>query len=347
MKKFFTVLLALVLLLFAAAPAPATAAPLSSTIPTFSIVSVVTNSTVTIRTYNFPANDTFKVLMGDFGTRGVNGIKVATTSSGAGGSFTATYNIPAALKGLYRIAIRLQSTTGSGYYAYNWFYNNTSGTGTGTGGATGYVGIPTFSIKKVVKDTSVTIKTNNFPANDTFKVMMNYMHTQGIGGIVVDTISSGNGGAFEDTFSIPAALQGQYQIAIRLQSTTGSGYYAYNWFYNNTSGTGTGGGGVVPVTYTGYPTFSILSVVRNQTVTVQAYNLPAGDMFDVLMGPMGTRGVGGYYVTTVDAGSGGTATFTFDIPAALAGSYQISIRMQSKLGTGYYAYNWFYNNTAY
>ena len=65
------------------------------------------------------------------------------------------------------------------------------------------------------------------------------------------------------------------------------------------------------------------------------------------MGPMGTRGVGGYYVTTVDAGSGGTATFTFDIPSQLAGSYQIAIRLQSKLGTGYYAYNWFYNNTAY
>jgi len=348
MKKVFTVLLALVLLSFAAAPAPATAAPLSSTIPTFSIVSVVTDSTVTIRTYNFPANDTFKVLMGEFGTRGVNGIKVATTDSGAGGSFTATYNIPSGLKGLYRIAIRLQSTTGSGYYAYNWFYNNTSGSGTGTGTGTGYVGIPTFSIKAVIKDTRVTINTKNFPANDTFNVLMNYMHTKGVGGIVVDTISSGSGGAFEDTYQIPDALKGQYQIAIRLQSTSGSGYYAYNWFYNNTTGSGTGGGGVVvPPSYTGYPTFSILSVVRNQTVTVQAYNLPAGDMFDVLMGPMGTRGVGGYYVTTVDAGSGGTATFTFDIPSQLAGSYQIAIRMQSKSGTGYYAYNWFYNNTAY
>ena len=63
--------------------------------------------------------------MGAMGTRGVNGIKVATTSAGKGGIFTVTYNIPEALKGSYQIAIRLQSPT-SGYYGYNWFYNNTA-----------------------------------------------------------------------------------------------------------------------------------------------------------------------------------------------------------------------------
>jgi hypothetical protein len=35
------------------------------------------------------------------------------------------------------------------------------------------------------------------------------------------------------TFDIPASLKGSYQIAVRLQSNTGSGYFAYNWFYNN------------------------------------------------------------------------------------------------------------------
>jgi hypothetical protein len=53
-------------------------------------------------------------------TQGVNGTLVTTTDSGTG-SFTATYTIPASLKGSAQISIRLQSK--SGYYSYNWFYN--------------------------------------------------------------------------------------------------------------------------------------------------------------------------------------------------------------------------------
>ena len=98
--------------------------PPAGTIPTFTIVSVVANQSVTIQTSNFPANRQFDVLMGAFGTKGVNGVWVTTTPSGNGGSFTATYTIPASLRGSNRIAIRLQSP--SGYFSYNWFYNASS-----------------------------------------------------------------------------------------------------------------------------------------------------------------------------------------------------------------------------
>ncbi|NJN43709.1 MAG: hypothetical protein HC806_02540 [Anaerolineae bacterium] len=109
------------------APVPATLASINqSGIPTFVIQSVVKDSTVTITTNNFPANDTFNVRMGYMGTKGINGTLVATQASGAGGTFTSTYTIPDALKGQYQIAIRLESPT-SGYYAFNWFYNNTAG----------------------------------------------------------------------------------------------------------------------------------------------------------------------------------------------------------------------------
>lgn len=345
MKHKMAVFLVVVLLFAITAPAPGIASPNSWVVPTFSIVSVVTDTSVTIRTYNFPANDTFKVLMGYMGTRGVNGTKVDTISSGSGGSFTATFNIPSGLQGLYQIAIRLQSTSGSGYYAYNWFYNNTaSGV---IPPVVGYSGIPTFSISSVVAGSKVTIQTYNFPANDSFNVLMNYMHTQGINGIKVATISSGSGGSFSATFDIPAALQGQYQIAIRLQSNTGSGYFAYNWFYNNTTGTNIGGGTTPGGSsgYIGYPTFSISSVVRNKTVTILTSNLPANDTFEVLMGPMGTRAINGYYVKSITTGSGGSQTLTFNIPSQLKGSFQIAIRLQSTTGSGYFAYNWFYNTT--
>ncbi len=210
--------------------------PVPSAITTFTIVSVVQDSSVTIQTANFPANDIYNVLMGPMGTQGINGINVGTTDSGSGGSFTVTYTVPDALKGSYRIAIRLQSQY-SGNYAYNWFYNNTSGGGTGgpvtpspaPGGT-----IPTFSISSVVRDQTVTINTANLPANDTYNVLMGAMGTRGVNGILVDTIGSGSGGTFTLTFNIPAALYGSYQIAIRLQSPY-SGNYGYNWFYNNTT----------------------------------------------------------------------------------------------------------------
>ena len=347
MKKLITFLSVFILIAPLLFPAPAAAAPAQWVIPTFTITSVVADSSVTIYTYNFPANDTFKVLMGYMGTRGVGGVKVDTVNSGGGGSFSATYSIPASLQGQYQIAIRLQSTSGSGYYAYNWFYNNPSGTNSGgTGGGTGYTGIPTFSINSVVADSTVTIVTNNFPANDTFDVLMNYMGTRGVNGIKVASVDSGAGGSFTATYNIPASLQGQYQIAIRLQSTTGSGYYAYNWFYNNTSGSNTGGAPSVPSTgYSGYPTFSISSVVRNTSVTIVAYNLPPNDAFKVRLGAMGTAGINGIKVQKIDTGNGGTQTFTFPIPADLAGSYQIAMRLESPT-SGFFAYNWFYNTTA-
>jgi hypothetical protein len=86
--------------------------------------------------------------------------------------------------------------------------------------------------------------------------------------------------------------------------------------------------------------------VRDNSVTIQTSNFPPGLNFDVLMGPMGTRGVGGYYVGTLYSGTGGSLSATFPIPAQLYGSYQIAIRTQN-MPSGYFSYNWFYNNTAY
>jgi hypothetical protein len=317
----------------------------SSYIPTFSILSVVTDDTVTIMTYNFPANDVFDVLMGPMGTQAINGIWVASQSSGNGGTFTATYDIPDALKGSYQIAIRLQSSSGSGYYAYNWFYNNTSAQlPPGSGGpGYGYGGYPTFSIVSVVRDQNVTVQTYNLPPNDSFVVTMGRMGTRGVNGIVVANTDSGAGGSQQFTYDIPSQLYGLYQISIRMESPT-SGYFAYNWFYNNT--TGVPGGPVPPITppVVVYPTFSITSVTRDVSVSVQTYNFPANDTYNVYMGPMGTQGIGGILVDTINSGAGGSFPATFSVPAALYGSYQISIRMQSPY-TGYYAYNWFYNNT--
>jgi hypothetical protein len=232
MKISLRVAISLVILLSFTTPA------LSSYIgyPYFYLSTVVEDQTVTIQAHNFPANDTFRVTMGYYGSYGIGGVVVGFTDTGAGGSFTASYNIPSTLSGQYRIAIRLQSPT-SGYYAYNWFYNNTTGdTATPTPQPTTptYAGFPYFFIDSVIRDQSVAIHAYNFPAGDSFTVTMGPYGSYGIGGITVGTQTTGAGGAFTATFDVPSQLDGSYRVAIRLYSTT-SGYYAYNWFYNNTT----------------------------------------------------------------------------------------------------------------
>lgn len=93
--------------------------------------------------------------------------------------------------------------------------------------------IPTFSIQAVVHDETVTIKTANFPKNVTFTVRMGKYGTLGVNGWVSTKINSGKGGTQVFSLPIPAEMQGSKQIAIRLDSKPG--YFAYNWFWNNTT----------------------------------------------------------------------------------------------------------------
>ena len=313
----------------------------ASTYPTFSISEVKTDESVTILTNNMPANKNFNVLMGEIGTKGIDGIVVATLNSDKGGSFLATFTIPEQLKGRAQIAIRLEGTDNP-YYAYNWFWNDAKD---GTWPEdyppaqppTCACNIPTFSIKSVVKGEDVTITTYNFPKNMEFTVLMGKMWTRGINGIEVATLNSGEGGSFEATFDIPAELANEERIAIRLEGT--GGYYAYNWFWNNTASTPP----AEPVDgYSGYPYFFITAVEKDTTVSIKAYNLPEDTDFTVLMGKMWTMGINGIEVTTLNSGEGGTLEATFDIPAELAGEQRIAIRLQGEV---YYAYNWFWNNT--
>jgi len=217
-----------------------TGARFAGTIPTFSIIGVVKDESVTIQTANFPANQTFDVRMGKNGTLGVKGILVTSTPSDKGGTFMATYSIPEELHGQVFIAIRLESKPG--YFSYNWFENRTSGkpetpvppadsNPVATSTATPIT--PTISIVSHVKDETVTIKTDHFPASQTFEVRMGKIGTQGIKGILVSTVDSGKGGTFTGTYDIPSELHGQAIIAIRLECK--AGWYSYNWFNNTTT----------------------------------------------------------------------------------------------------------------
>lgn len=358
--KFIRAFLAMVVIAVMAFSLPAAAVNAYSGHPTTSIVSVVKDTSVTVKIKNLPPSQSFVVRMNTFGTLGVGGPVVTSFDTGSGGELTGTYAIPDFLKGEKLIAIRFEGSGGP--YAYDWFTNDPSGatppaaTSTPKPGTTATVTktsavIPTISIVSVVKGEKVTIKTSNFPKNQVFTVRMGEYGTLGVNGIAVATTDSGAGGTFEATYAIPDALETREKIAIRLESP--AGYYAYDWF-NNVSGaaptsaatsvktsTPTVTGTPKPV-YT-YPTFSITAVVKDSTVTVKTSNLPKNQTFTVRMGAYGTLAVGGTVVGTTESGEGGTQTYTYTVPDGLKGSQRIAIRMDSSSGP--YAYNWFWNST--
>jgi hypothetical protein len=95
-------------------------------------------------------------------------------------------------------------------------------------------GIPRFWIAAVEGGKTVTILTENFPPGHDFEVRMGNYGTAAVGGTVVTSTNSCNGGAFRMTYTIPDGLKANYMIAIRMDNYTG-GYYAYNYFYNTTA----------------------------------------------------------------------------------------------------------------
>ncbi|KAA3648141.1 MAG: hypothetical protein DWQ07_03865 [Chloroflexi bacterium] len=333
------------------------AAPPEAGIPVFAISSVVTDSTVTISGSNFLLNDTYNVLMGAYGTQAIGGTKVGTQSTGNSSSFTATYSIPAALKGDYRIAIRLESPT-TGYYSFNWFYNNTSsGSSGGTGGPTSSSGTSSstssssssalLSISKVVKNTSFVLTASGLPTNEIVRVRLT---KPGANNAVLEKVDTGNKGTIHQEFLIPDEIKKAETLVVSLESTTSS-FVASTSFTNpisvpqtsttsTSSSSSSSGGTGGPIV--GIPTFNITAVKKDTTVTISGVNFIPGDIYDVLIGAYGTQAIGGIKVDTQAAGTG-SFTATYTIPASLAGSSRLAIRLQSHT-TGYFSYNWFYNN---
>jgi hypothetical protein len=326
------------------------------TIPTFTITAVDRDDTVTISAVNFPANDDFTVRMGAFGTLGVSGYVVDTQNSGTG-TFTATYSIPSQLAGSTKIAIRLQSPT-SGYYSYNWFWNNDHPDPTPSPGSTpvspspglppsGPGTIPSTNITSVTSDVDVTANGSNFPTNDTLNVYIHYYGTKGVGGVMVGTQTTNGSGAFSGaTYTIPGDYHGQALLAIRWVSPT-TGYYAYDWFSNSPGGSGLSGTspGYPPNGQATHPLTNVTAVVQGTSVTIHGYNFSTNDSYTVYIGVYGTKGVGGIVVGTQDTDGTGEFTATFDIPASLASNSKLAIRFESP-ALGYYCYDWFDNLTS-
>jgi hypothetical protein len=77
----------------------------------FKVTSVKKGEWVKVKTFNLPANVTFDVRMGKAGSKGIKGAKVGELRSNKGGSVTATFDIPDALKGKQQIDIRVENSS--------------------------------------------------------------------------------------------------------------------------------------------------------------------------------------------------------------------------------------------
>ena len=206
----------------------------------FSAIGVVEDTSVTIRTANFPDNMLYHANIG-CASCGTAAVYVGDVDSGAGGSFKQVLTIPAAFAGVNNLWVSLEQAN-NGVTRKAPFTNSTAYSSGGHYYTCGYYNcypyynhhIPTISITSVVRNSTVTITTHNFPANYTFNVLMGPMGTRAVHGYNVGSFNSGNGSSQTLTFNIPSQLYGSHQIAIRTQSTSG-GYFSYNWFYNNTA----------------------------------------------------------------------------------------------------------------
>ncbi|MBW8012218.1 MAG: hypothetical protein FVQ83_13445 [Chloroflexi bacterium] len=324
--------------------------------PTFSVQDVIQDLKVTIRLSDYPINEKFRVTMGPVGEQDNPGRDVGLIDGSFGQNFSIKFDIPEQLFPEDEIFIRLENTFTQNYgyaaftNAHPWAhvplppsassFTSSQVTSTFSGGT------PFTAILNVVANSEVTLQTFNFPADKEFIVTMGQNGTRGIGGLVVGVQNSGLGGSFIATYPIPASLQNETMIAIRLQSTT-SGHYAYNWFYNSSGNdpvVSTSTGSTLPSLPPGmYPTFSVSGVSEDNSVTITTYNLTTNDTYTVIIGAYGTYGIGGTVVSSQDSGAGGTISATYVIPPAFYGATKIAIRLESPI-SGYYAFNWFWND---
>ena len=92
------------------------------------------------------------------------------------------------------------------------------------------------------------------------------------------------------------------------------------------------------------PSIDAVAAIKNEEVTIHAYNFPSNVKFAVLMGEMGSLAEDGIRVGTVTSDRDGDFEVTVDIPQALRGENQIAIRLEG-VSSSWYSYNWFYNRT--
>ena len=142
----------------------------------------------------------------------------------------------------------------------------------------------------------------------------------------VGYVTETNGPRFTKTIDIPEELKGETYLKVAVVNAFNqhSGTMAFKYVEGYPYGSPVGNFS------TNYQTDSYgsssrvhtlhkyLNVVPDTEVTLQVFNFPANKDFAVTMGPLGTRGVGGYAIGTQSSGEGGSFIVTYPIPVSIA-----------------------------
>jgi hypothetical protein len=198
----------------------------------------------------------------------------------------------------------------------------------------------TTTIVGVDRNDFVYIRLENFPANETFYVMMNRNGTLGIGGYLASKITTNSGGTFYAQFPIPEELANEDIINIRFENVEGSYDPPYNYFYNDDSNFNQYSSKYWDdTTYNhlenGFPTFTVTNVDAGATITVVTANFPTEVRWAVYMKD-GAMAAENWYEVTGFVSEGGVQTLTLTIPSDLQYKDKIAIKfycMDYVLGT--------------
>ena len=198
------------------------------------ITDVVEDKSVTIKVTSAPAGARLAIWIDWNNRNGVlQGRQAGTIKVGSDGALHAMIKLPSAAVDRGTLRVRLQGLDGSTYLAYRWFINAENNSDTGSGApATSSGGLPYVVVISVEEDESVKIKAFNFPKGD-YVILMDEVGSGAKNGIEVDTVTIKAGRTFTGVFDIPDDLEGEDEIAIRVQNVDESSYYAYTWFEND------------------------------------------------------------------------------------------------------------------
>lgn len=202
------------------------------------------------------------------------------------------------------------------------------------------------STMRVVQDDYVIYQLENFPANDTYFVYMGENGSYGIGGILVSKIATNKGGTFQAKFFIPDELKGEDVIAIRFESKEGHAPW-WNYFYNTTGSYTYSSDGSdsddsdsdvdYNVLKPGVPQFTVLEVVKGQSITLRSKYLPRNQRWAVWIKNGALANIDWIEVTGFNSSEGDILTFTVPIPDSLKFNEVLAIKVQS-IQTDYF---WF------
>jgi hypothetical protein len=288
---------------------------------------------------------------------------VGYVTDGGGTNFSKTFKIPKQIKHKTHLAIYIVDYKDNSH-GYDIFTNDTGfdhkddmsftpvhrSSDMSAGKSVGIFNGPTVWIGSAGYPNTFNVAFDDFYDEGNYTIYAGY-NVEGRPSFEIGYASEKNGSRFTKTFDIPDELKGETIIKVAVvnafnqHSGTMAFYYQEGYPYASPVGnfsttytTDSGGSSGSP----GTPYTSVLNVVPDTEVTLQVFNFPANKDFAVTMGPLGTRGIGGYAIGTQNSGAGGSFIVTYPIPSQLHGSDYISIRLESTT-TGHYAYDYFKN----